>query len=408
MVQLSRASRVFSCFFVTTFVVGAILVLPGGRKFEVQAQFPIVSILPSSVQIRPEQTVAVDVNITGVTDLWTYEFQVLYPNSVVTCSEIELPSEHFLKPVINPNDYYVIFWEKNEPYNATHQNIHVAYTLLAPEHGVSGSGTLFRINFTGLAIGSAPLVFIRSIMTNSASNYIPHTANNGLITVRNLPYFESLTRDAPFPEYDDRVNVTCQIDGLAQEEIVNVVLLHSYGDSSNLTATMTPLGGRFYAAAIPEYPYNTTVRYRVQVLDNYSQWTTSQEYGYTVVDKTPPQIAIPTTLSTRIMTVNVTEPGNSSGISNVYLSLRDSHDGWWRTVMVLNETGQWTARLTIAVSFTNLSMEYMIQADDYAGNSAILSGNVPLQSWWFADVNSDGRVNILDIVAVAIHLGESS
>ncbi len=75
--------------------------------------------------------------------------------------------------------------------------------------------------------------------------------------------------------------------------------------------------------------------------------------------------------------------------------------------MILNETEQWTASIPIVVSFANPSVEYVIQADDHASNSATLTGSVQLQSWWFADVNADGRVNILDIVAVAIHLGES-
>ncbi len=407
--HLSRMRKMFSCFLLTV-VAGAILVSFCGRKFEAGALSPAVSILPSNVQIRPGQMVTVDVNVTGVTDLWAYEFRILYPSSVVTCAEMVLPAEHFLKPVIDPNDYYVILWEKNEPYNATHLCIHVSYTLLAPEYGVSGSGILFRISFMGVAIGSAPLVFVSSIMVNAAQSYIPHTANNGLITVRYLPYFENLTSDAPFPEYDDTVNVTCQIGGVTQEEIIAVDMLHSYnssGGSGNITTTMTMLGGNIYAATIPPYPYQTGVTYSVRVLDTQGNWIASQEFRYVVVDEAPPQIMLPILSPSRVMIVNATEPCNASGISEVYLSLKDSNGNWWRTTMILNETEQWTASIPIVVSFANPSVEYVIQADDHASNSATLTGSVQLQSWWFADVNADGRVNILDIVAVAIHLGES-
>jgi len=402
--------RDFSCLLLTFLVVGAILVAFDGTKFEAGALSPVVSILPSSIQTLPGQGVTVDVNITDVTDLYAYEFRILYPSSVVTCAEIVLPAEHLLEPLIDPNDYYVMLWEKNEPCNTTHRCVHVAYTLLDPEHGVTGSGILFRMSFTGGAIGPAPLIFIKSITLNTAASYIPHTTNNGLITTRHFPYFESLTRDAPFPEYDDTVNVTCHIDGVTPEEIATVVMLHSYnfsGSSGDITTTMTPLGNNIYADTIPAYPYQTVVTYSVQVLDTYGNRTASQESSYTVVDKAPPKIMSPVISPSKTIIVNATEECNASGIAALYLSLKDSNGNWWRTTMIANETGQWTALIPIAVSFTNPSAEYMVQADDCANNSATLSGSVQLQSWWFADVNSDGQIDIFDIVIVAIHMGQS-
>ena len=77
--HFNRVRRDFSCLLLTFLVVGAILAAFDWTKFEAGALSPVVSILPSSVQTLPGQGVTVDVNITDATDLYAYEFRILYP-----------------------------------------------------------------------------------------------------------------------------------------------------------------------------------------------------------------------------------------------------------------------------------------------------------------------------------------
>jgi len=188
--------RVFSCFLITTIVVGVILALSGDGRFYVKAQSTVVSVLPLTAQVVPEQNVTVDVNITAVENLYGYELKIWYLNSVIntTAEDIVRPIGNFMEPVIAPNNSFVPVWQVNNMYNATHGRIWVAYTVLNPETGRTGSGILFRITFTGVAIGSTPVVLdcypghsgpVK--LADGNANPIPHTVNDGLIKVIDPP-----------------------------------------------------------------------------------------------------------------------------------------------------------------------------------------------------------------------------
>lgn len=163
----------------------------------VNAQTTVVSILPSTVTIdNIGQTVKLDLNITGVTNLYGYEIKIWYLNSIVNATEVIRPSGHFLEPVLGPDNYFVAKWEIKNDYNTTHGRIWIAYTLLSPEPAKNGSGILARITFKGLSIGQTPIILNNQPgasgpvkLADNSAQPIPHVAQDGSVVV--IPEFSS-------------------------------------------------------------------------------------------------------------------------------------------------------------------------------------------------------------------------
>ncbi len=158
----------------------------------VKADGTVVSVLPATVDIAEVgQTQSVDINISGVTNMYGYEIKIWYDSSIVntTVGTVVRPTGHFLEPV-DPTKEFVPSWAVNNAFNATHGRIYVAYTMLSPEVARSGSGILLRITFTGVGVGSTPVVLANypgsagpvKVSDNTATP-ITHTVENGTINV---------------------------------------------------------------------------------------------------------------------------------------------------------------------------------------------------------------------------------
>jgi len=164
----------------------------------VKADGAVVSIEPSTVDISAVgQTQTVDVNITGVTNMYAYEIKVWYLSAIVntTAGNVVRPTGHFLEPIADPGNYFLAAWSVNNAFNATCGRIYASFTLLTvDEPARNGSGILFRINFTGVAVGSSPIVLANypgsvgpvKISDNTATP-ITHTVSNGTVNV--IPEF---------------------------------------------------------------------------------------------------------------------------------------------------------------------------------------------------------------------------
>jgi len=163
----------------------------------VKADETVVSVEPSTVDISAVgQTQTVDINITGVTNMYAYEIKVWYLSAIVntTAAKVTRPVGHFLEPIDDPGNYFQAAWAVNNAFNATYGRIYASITLLSPETARNGNGILFRINFTGVAVGSSEIVLANypgsagpvKISDNTATA-ITHTVSNGTINV--IPEF---------------------------------------------------------------------------------------------------------------------------------------------------------------------------------------------------------------------------
>ena len=115
-----------------------------------------VYIDPTSKIASVGETFNVTVNVFNVTNLYGFEFSLLYNTTIIDGLSVELPPDHFLKPV-NPYKIYIQALDINDAYNATHGIVNATVMLLAPEPAKNGSGTLVAVTFKATALGEGDL-----------------------------------------------------------------------------------------------------------------------------------------------------------------------------------------------------------------------------------------------------------
>jgi hypothetical protein len=147
------------------------------------AQTTLLSLKPSEITVDPDQEFTIDINITNVVNMYAYELKIYYKNSILNATSAVRPPGHFMEPT-DPANQFIPKWEIKNNYNATHGRIWLGFTLLAPEAPKSGSGILARITFQAIGSGTTPLNLKDTKLADSSGNPIPHTAQDGLVTVK--------------------------------------------------------------------------------------------------------------------------------------------------------------------------------------------------------------------------------
>ena len=137
----------------------------------------MISIDPITQTATDGSQVVVNVDITGVTDLYGFQFDLEFnPSVLAAVSSSEgtfLPSGGgtFFVPGTIDNVGGTV--------SAT------ADTLLTAITGVSGSGALATFDFTAIGPGSSSLSIANVTLLDSNLNSIPNTAGGGSVTVTN-------------------------------------------------------------------------------------------------------------------------------------------------------------------------------------------------------------------------------
>lgn len=144
---------------VLVFIALALLSIPVLPVYAIETQGVYTEVLGGNVTVyvKPEHNVVtinsvftVNVNIANVPSdgLWSYRFQLFYNNTVLEGINVTLPVGHFLTPQ-QPDCIFVVYCSVNQ----TEGRVSVAVTLLAPEPGKVGNGTLVSATFKAKSLG---------------------------------------------------------------------------------------------------------------------------------------------------------------------------------------------------------------------------------------------------------------
>jgi hypothetical protein len=114
-----------------------------------------VGLDPSTVQLNIGATQVVSVTITGVTDLYGFEFDLGFDPAVIAVQEVEVGD--FLSP-----DFVVA-----RTFNNSTGLVKVAITQLSPSLPKTGDGLLATILFRAIAPGDAQVKFLNIQLSNS-------------------------------------------------------------------------------------------------------------------------------------------------------------------------------------------------------------------------------------------------
>lgn len=155
-----------------TFIVISLLVILATAPVRASSQ-TTVYVAPSTVTVKVGQTFFVSIKISDVIDLYGWEFKLKWNPTVLDA--LSVTEGDFLK---SGGDTF--FWPI---INNTKGCILVDCTLLGNIPGVNGSGTLVTIEFKAENRGESILDLYDTKLVNSLVQPIPHTANDGTVTV---------------------------------------------------------------------------------------------------------------------------------------------------------------------------------------------------------------------------------
>ena len=125
------------------------------------------------------QIVSVPINVSGVLDLYAYEFDVSFNPAIVQLQNItEGP---FLAGA------GTTFFGPGTIDNTAGTAVFTFDTLIGPIGGAAGSGTLANFSFLPIALGTSPVSLANVILLDSSLNILPVTTSDGVITVTPEP-----------------------------------------------------------------------------------------------------------------------------------------------------------------------------------------------------------------------------
>jgi hypothetical protein len=134
-----------------------------------------VTIEPSSSVVFLGQTVALDIAITDVSDLFAFQFNLAFDPAILAASLI---TEGPFLPTGGPTSFVPGTID-----NVVGSITLTADTLLGGIPGVTGSGTLAMAEFTALDLGTSPVTVSDVILLNSSLADIGATVTGGTVTV---------------------------------------------------------------------------------------------------------------------------------------------------------------------------------------------------------------------------------
>ena len=179
--------------------------------FKTSAASTIVAVNPPDSYVTVNKTLNVDVNVTDVTNLTSWQFTVYFLKSILNCTNVvEGP---FLKTGGGT------FFGKtiNNNYNGTHGSV-LAYSTLLGSTSVNGSGVLATITFNASGVGDTTLHLSDTKLgdENIPPQPIDHTTIDGTVHVQNFVLTVStvgsgsvtLNNTGPYYHYGEAVNLT--------------------------------------------------------------------------------------------------------------------------------------------------------------------------------------------------------
>jgi hypothetical protein len=136
---------------------------------------PIVSIDPASSSVVSGSNVMLDINISNVTDLYAFQFDIDFVSS--TLSAVSIVEGSFLP------GRGATFFIPGTIDNVGGTVASTADTLLGPGPGVDSSGTLAILTLTGLAPGTSAIDPSNLFLLDSNLNPIDASLQSGSVTV---------------------------------------------------------------------------------------------------------------------------------------------------------------------------------------------------------------------------------
>jgi len=252
MFRLPDAEKFSLTFLCLTIVLVAALEVILASTFPVVAQGATVGVDPVNNIADLSESSTVDVTITGVTDLFSYEVKVGYNPGILEAVSIE--EGPFIKD------------QTKSPLGTLFSTIYgddfvyAVCVTVGRYPGISGSGNLFKVTFSVKDSGESPLHVYDSILLDSTGAQMSHDTADGILKTR-TPV--ASFRFTPDTEGRPLVGENVTFDAKDSYDPDGTIVEYSwdFGDGTNKTlsapnATATHL---YSEVSTPSAPYNVSL-----------------------------------------------------------------------------------------------------------------------------------------------------
>jgi Cohesin domain len=140
------------------------------------AEAAVISVQPSALSVAVGQTFSLDIQISSVSDLYAFQFDLDFAPSVLAATGVTEGT--FLLTAGGT------FFVPGTIDNVAGSISFVADTLIGPVSGASGDGVLAEIDFTALLAGVSPINISNEILLDSNLNVIPDSVVDGSVMVQ--------------------------------------------------------------------------------------------------------------------------------------------------------------------------------------------------------------------------------
>lgn len=139
---------------------------------------PVLSVVPvSASNVNVRSTVSYDINISNVTDLYAFQFDLTFNHAIV--SAVSIAEGSFLSSSCGSTCFIPGVIDNLGGTIAGN-----ADTLIGPLPGVTGSGTLAILTLQGVAAGSSSIGLVNALLLDSTLSPISNVSlQSGSVTV---------------------------------------------------------------------------------------------------------------------------------------------------------------------------------------------------------------------------------
>lgn len=206
----------------------------------------LVYVDPQACDVALGSTFTVNISITDVVSLFSYEFKMYYDTALLDGIQVEVPEGHFLEP-IGLGYIFIVKLEVIDDFNSTHGRVFVAASLLNPEPAKTGSGVLATVTFQAMKAGSCILDLHEPemIFVNDRVESIPFEVNDGHFQCETAAHEVAVFLEVPrhlVPGETTKINASVQNGGHTDETNVMLQLLIGGTMVDAMEISLLPVG----------------------------------------------------------------------------------------------------------------------------------------------------------------------
>jgi hypothetical protein len=376
-----------------------------------------VSVFPSSITTSISQNFSINVNVTGVSDLYGWEFKLNWTATILNA--VNVTEGPFLKSGGNSTFFYYNL-------NATSGHLRVDCTRTGSVPGASGNGVLATVKFNVKSSGQSPLNLYYAVLINSQEQTIPSQLSGGNVYSSSPPDVAvtsvNVSPIAVLPGKPVHVNATVQnlggsaetfnVTTYANSHVIGVqkVALNS-GSSQTLFFTWNTTGysqGDYNVSAVAStVPGETNTTNNVKAAANIvtilynghdiavTRVNTARDSGRTVIGQGFSMNITVTAKNYGIYTesFNTTAYLNANALQTKTATLESGAS----TTIIFT----WNTKGFAYGNYTISAHAWPVPGETDTTNNTYTYGTVKVTIP--GDVNGDGKVDISDLIAIAFN-----